>query len=47
VAVVEFDDEAGLRAYLSHPQHLALGERFNAAADAAMIYDFNVTDDFR
>ena len=39
-ALVEFDDEAGLREYLSHPLHVALGQRFNAAADAAMIYDY-------
>jgi hypothetical protein len=44
-ALVEFDDEAGLRTYLSHPLHVALGQRFNAAAEAAMIYDFTITDD--
>jgi hypothetical protein len=43
-ALVEFDDEDGLRAYLSHPLHVALGQRFNAAADAAMIYDYTVGD---
>ena len=46
VALLEFDDEAGLRAYLSHPLHVALGQRFNAAAEAAMIYDYTLTDDF-
>lgn len=47
VALLEFDDEAGLRAYLAHPLHVALGQRFNAAADAGMIYDYTITDDFR
>lgn len=45
-ALIEFDDEAGLRAYLSHPLHVALGQRFNAAAEAAMIYDY-VVDELR
>ena len=43
-ALVEFDDEDGLRAYLSHPLHVDLGARFNAAAAAALIYDFVITD---
>jgi hypothetical protein len=47
VALLEFDDEAGLRAYLSHPLHVALGQRFNAAAEGAMIYDYTITDDLR
>ncbi len=46
-ALLEFEDEAGLRAYLSHPLHVALGEQFNAAADAALIYDYEITDAFR
>ena len=45
-AVLEFDDEAGLQAYLTHPLHRDLGRRFNAAAEAALIYDYLVTDDF-
>jgi hypothetical protein len=47
VALLEFEDEAGLRAYLSHPLHVALGQRFNAAAEAALIYDYTITDDLR
>ena len=43
VALLDFDDEAGLRTYLAHPLHLELGARFNAAADAALIYDYAVT----
>ena len=41
VAWLEFDDEAGLHAYLSHPLHVDLGRRFNDAAESALIYDFN------
>lgn len=44
IALLEFDDEAGLRAYLAHPLHVALGQRFNAAAEAALIYDYTVGD---
>ncbi|MGH9162500.1 MAG: Dabb family protein [Vicinamibacteraceae bacterium] len=42
VALVEFDDEAGLHAYVEHPAHAELGRRFNELAEAALIYDFNV-----
>lgn len=41
VAWLEFDDEAGLQQYLTHPLHAELGRRFNEAAEAALIYDFN------
>jgi len=47
VALLEFDDEAGLNAYLTDPLHEALGTRFNAAAEAALIYDFTIADDLR
>lgn len=47
LAVVEFDDEAGLREYLTHPLHVDLGRRFNAAAEAALIYDYAITDRLR
>lgn len=43
-ALVEFDDRAGLDAYLAHPAHVALGRHFNAAADTALIYDYEVVD---
>jgi hypothetical protein len=45
VAMLEFEDEAGLRTYLAHPLHGDLGARFNASAEAAMIYDFTITDE--
>lgn len=44
VAWLEFDDEEGLQAYLSHPLHVTLGTRFNEAAEAALIYDFNTLE---
>lgn len=47
IAVIEFDDEAGLRTYLGHPLHVELGVRFNAAADAALIYDYTVAETMR
>ena len=39
-AIIEFDSEADLRAYLNHPAHLDLGQRFFESADAALVYDF-------
>ena len=45
VAMLEFDDEAGLRTYLAHPLHRELGARFNASAEAAMIYDFAIAEE--
>jgi hypothetical protein len=47
VAVLEFDDVAGLQAYLTHPLHRELGVRFNAAAADALIYDYTITDSLR
>lgn len=46
VALLEFDDDDGLRAYLAHALHRALGQQFNAAAEAALIYDYQITDEF-
>ncbi len=41
-AIVEFDDEAGLKAYLEHPAHQELGERFYQAIEIALTYDFEM-----
>jgi hypothetical protein len=41
-AVLEFDDMAGLQTYLHHPAHVELGARFNAAAAAAYVYDYEM-----
>ena len=40
--VIDFDDVAGLQAYLRHPAHVELGARFNQACSSAGIYDFEV-----
>lgn len=42
-AVLEFSDEAALRAYLDHPAHLDLGRLLFTAADAVLAYDFEET----
>lgn len=43
-AILEFDSEADLRAYLDHPAHVDLGRRLFTAADAVLAYDFATTD---
>jgi hypothetical protein len=40
--VIDFDDLAGLQAYLGHPAHDALGARFNQSLASALVYDFEV-----
>lgn len=40
--VIEFDDLAGLQTYLQHPAHEALGARFNASVEKALVYDYEV-----
>lgn len=42
LAVLDFDDLAGLQAYLRHPAHAELGARFGEALSSAMVYDFEV-----
>jgi len=39
-AIIEFDSEADLRAYLNHPAHVDLGQHFFQSAEAALVYDF-------
>jgi hypothetical protein len=41
-AIIEFDDEEGLRAYLKHPAHVAIGAHFSSAAAAALAYDYEM-----
>ena len=43
-AVIEFDDLAGLKDYLEHPAHRALGPRFMQSFDSSMIFDYEMTD---
>ena len=44
VVLIEFDDEAGLRAYLQHPSHAAAGTHFTTASSAALAYDYEVVE---
>ena len=39
-AVVEFDDLAGLQAYLQHPQHRRLGALFYELLESGLVYDY-------
>jgi hypothetical protein len=39
-AILEFDDMSGLHAYLQHPAHKDLGERFFASFEKALMYDY-------
>jgi hypothetical protein len=41
-AVIEFDGEAGLKAYLEHPAHDALGAKFMELLEAGLIYDYEM-----
>jgi hypothetical protein len=41
-AVLEFDDLAGLKAYLEHPAHERLGTCFFKAFEDALMYDFDM-----
>jgi hypothetical protein len=43
-AILEFDDVEGLKAYLQHPAHTALGEGLFEALEAGLIYDYDVRD---
>ena len=43
-AVLEFDDLAGLKAYLEHPAHERLGSLFFEAFEDALMYDFDMQE---
>jgi hypothetical protein len=42
IALLEFDDLAGLKAYLEHSVHDQLGRQFFAAFEEALMYDYEV-----
>ena len=42
VAFIEFEDRAGLDAYLRHPAHAELGSRFYQVLSAAQVYDYEI-----
>ena len=43
-ALLEFDDLAGLTAYLEHPAHEALATRLFAVLDEGLMYDFDLRE---
>ena len=44
VAILEFNSEVDLRAYLEHPAHQMLGAQFYVTADAALVFDYELFD---
>jgi hypothetical protein len=44
LALLEFDDVAGLQAYLNHPAHEQLATRFFAAFEEALMYDYELRE---
>ena len=43
-AVLEFDDLAGLTAYLDHPAHAAAGPHFTSSGAIALAYDYEMVE---
>ena len=43
-AILEFDDVDGLNAYLEHPVHGSLAQRFFSALESALMYDYDLGD---
>jgi hypothetical protein len=43
-ALLEFDDRAGLIAYLDHPAHEQLASQFFSAFEKALMYDFELLE---
>ena len=42
VAILEFDDRAGLQAYLTAPAHDEIGRRFWEISEEQLVYDFEL-----
>jgi hypothetical protein len=42
VAIIDFDDLAGLQMYLRHPAHEELGRLFGQSLIGSLVYDFEV-----
>lgn len=43
-AIIEFDDLPALQTYLQHPAHVDLGARFWSTSEAALAYDYELSD---
>jgi hypothetical protein len=46
-AFIEFEDAAGLRTYLQHPSHQAIGAHFTISAQRALAYDYVIVEDLK
>src|SRR5687768_18508985 len=46
-AILEFENEADLRAYLDHPAHVDLGRLLFTSAEAVLAYDFKRSEERR
>jgi hypothetical protein len=44
IAMLEFEDQAGLQAYLDHPSHKDLGNRFFETFEEALMYDYDIDE---
>jgi hypothetical protein len=42
--IIEFDDVAGLKAYLEHPAHKGLGAHFTTSASHSLAYDYELIE---
>ncbi len=42
--IVEVDDLDGLKTYLAHPLHKAIGQHFTQSSSAALAYDYEMQD---
>ncbi|MDO8794707.1 MAG: Dabb family protein [Vicinamibacterales bacterium] len=43
-AFLEFDDQAGLQAYLGHPAHEEVGRRFFEVMEGGVVFDYELQD---
>lgn len=43
-AILEFESETDLRAYLDHPAHENLGEQFYFTSDGALAFDYEMLE---
>jgi stress responsive alpha/beta barrel protein len=44
IAIIGFEDVAGLQTYLRHPAHADLGARFGQSFSSAWVYDFEMSE---
>lgn len=42
--IIEFDDMDGLKAYLGHASHAAIGSHFTASASRSLAYDYELVE---